>query len=61
MAIESIVRRINGLPPGQHTDEYRVLLLAILQGMQTVAAKLDNDAGVTDTNYLAVLSAIVIS
>lgn len=43
------------------TDEraIRPLLQALLDGMQALATKLDADATVTDTNYRAVLDAIV--
>jgi hypothetical protein len=36
------------------------LLAAVVDALQAVAAKLDADAGVTDTNYAATVAAIVI-
>lgn len=49
------------LPAKTQTDkDARVLLQALLDGVQMLATKLDNDATVTDTNYRALLDAIVV-
>jgi hypothetical protein len=40
-------------------QELTVLLNAIVDGVRAIAAKLDADATVTDTNYAATLDAIV--
>lgn len=39
--------------------ELRALLVAMLDGVRAVTAKLDADATVTDTNYTATFDAIV--
>lgn len=39
--------------------ELRALLAAMIDGMRAVAAKLDADATVTDTNYAATLDGFV--
>lgn len=59
MPAVSLKQQIVGL--GSHPDEraLRPLIQAILDGVQALATKLDADATVTDTNYRAVLDAIV--
>lgn len=39
--------------------ELRALLAALVDGIQAVCAKLDADAGVTDTNYAATFAGFV--
>ena len=59
MAIESLKTRISALPDQMTAKELRPLLQAIVDSIQAVATKLDNDATVTDTNYAATVAAIV--
>ena len=59
MATESVAVRASKLASGKDQEELRILLAALLAGLQMVTAKLDADAGVTDTNYTALLAAIV--
>lgn len=60
MAIESVKARLAQVKLGDTNDrELRALLVAIVDGLQAVAAKLDADATVTDTNYAATVAAIV--
>ena len=44
---------------GMSKRELREAVGAVLDALQAVAAKLDADTGVNDTNYAAVVSAIV--
>lgn len=60
MAIESVKARVSALPDQMTAKELRPLLVAIVDSLQAVAAKLDADATVTDTNYGATVAAIVI-
>lgn len=53
MAIESIAVRVSKLANGKDQEELRILLTNLLSGLQALTAKLDADAGVTDTNYTA--------
>lgn len=57
MALEKISERVNRLPDGASAQELRILLEALLDGVRAITLKLDADAGVTDTNYTAVLDA----
>lgn len=59
MAIESIKQRVNALPDLGTRQEMQAALAAIVDALQAMAAKLDADAGVTDTNYAATVAAIV--
>ena len=59
MPVESLKTRLSGASTVQAEKDVRVLLQALLDGVQAIAAKLDADGGVTDTNYAAVLAAIV--
>ena len=60
MAIESVKQRVNALAAPGDRQEMTALLAAVVDALQAVAAKLDADAGVTDTNYAATVAAIVI-
>lgn len=59
MPMESIKIRVNALSDPADKQELSAALSAIVDALQAVAAKLDADAGVTDTNYAATVSAIV--
>lgn len=59
MAIESVAVRTGKLANGKDAEELRALLAAVVDALQAVAAKLDADAGVTDTNYGATVAALV--
>jgi hypothetical protein len=59
MAIESVKQRVSALPDQITAKELRPLLEAIVDSIQAVATKLDLDATVTDTNYAAVVAALV--
>jgi hypothetical protein len=60
MAIESLTQRLAATNLDKLTErELRVVLGAMLDALQAVAAKLDADAGVTDTNYAATVATYV--
>lgn len=59
MTIESVTQRVNRLADGGDRQELQFLLAAILTAVKTLAAKLDADATVTDTDYAATVAAIV--
>ena len=60
MAIESIKQRVNALPDLGSRQELQAALGAIVDALQALAAKLDADATVTDTNYAAKVAEFVI-
>lgn len=57
--MEKIAQRINNLSDGREAEELRFLLNAIVDSIEAVAAKLDADATVTDTDYAATVAAII--
>lgn len=59
MTIESVTQRVNRLADGTDRQELYFLLAAIVDAVQALAAKLDADATVTDTDYAATVAAIV--
>lgn len=59
MPVESVREHIANLATGRDREELQLLLGAIVDGLQALAAKLDADAGVTDTNYAATLATFV--
>jgi hypothetical protein len=59
MPAVSAKAQLAAVPGRQEEQALRPLLQALLDGVQALAAKLDADATVTDTNYAAVLAAIV--
>ena len=59
MPLESVRQRANALAVAGDRQEMTALLLAVVDALQAVAAKLDADAGVTDTKYAATVAAIV--
>lgn len=56
---EVISQRINHIDNKRDADELRALLNGIVDGIRVVTAKLDSDAGVTDTNFTAVFDAVI--
>lgn len=60
MPLESVRQRANALAAAGDRQEMTALLLAVVDALQALAAKLDADAGVTDTNYAATVAALVI-
>lgn len=56
MAIESLTQRVAGMTPGRDKEELLTFLAQLVNGLQALAAKLDADVGVTDTNYAATLA-----
>jgi hypothetical protein len=60
MPLEEISKRINALPDLAEARELRFLLNGLVDGIRAVTAKLDADAGVTDTNYTATFDAFII-
>jgi len=58
--IPSLKLALQALPSKDVDAAVRPFLQALLDGVQALATKLDADATVTDTNYRAVLDAIVI-
>jgi len=59
MAIESVKDRLSALSNVKDEAQLRFALGAIVDAIQALATKLDNDATVTDVNYGAVVAAIV--
>jgi hypothetical protein len=59
MPIESVRQRVNAIAAPGDRQELAALLAAVVDALQAVAAKLDADGGVTDTNYAATVAAIV--
>lgn len=60
MPIESVRQRVNALAGPGDRQELAALLAAVVDALQAVAAKLDADGGVTDTNYAATVATFVI-
>lgn len=56
---ELVSQRIGALANGKDADELRFLLNALVDGVRAIAAKLDADATVTDTDYAATLDGYV--
>lgn len=59
MALESVAVRVSKLANGKDAEELRALLGSLIDGLQALTAKLDADAGVTDTNYAATLATYI--
>ena len=60
MPAQSVKERVAALQSNTEQKELRLLLGAIVDALQAVAAKLDADGGVTDTNYGATVAAIIV-
>jgi hypothetical protein len=61
MPIESVSQRLNAANLDRMTEaQLRALLGNLVDAMQAICAKLDADAGVTDTNYNATLATFII-
>lgn len=57
MAVESVTKRVNAMGIGSMSKvQLRALLVNLVDVLQAMAAKLDADAGVTDTNYAALVA-----
>ncbi|MEY3005778.1 MAG: hypothetical protein RI942_120 [Pseudomonadota bacterium] len=56
---ESVNERVNRLADGIDRQELGHLLAAVVNCLQAVGAKLDADAGVTDTDYAATIATYV--
>ena len=56
---ESVKERCNALADGRDAQELRLLIGALVDALQAVTAKLDADAGVTDTDYSATVSNLI--
>jgi hypothetical protein len=59
MPIESVRQRVNAIAAPGDRQELAALLAAVVDALQAVAAKLDADGGVTDTNYAATVATFV--
>lgn len=59
MPQEIIKQRVVDIANGDDREAIRVLLNALVDGIRTLTAKLDADAGVTDTNYTATFDNII--
>lgn len=59
MPIESVKQRVNALPDLGTRQEMQAALAAIVDALQALAAKLDADTGVNDTNYAAKVAEFV--
>ena len=60
MAAQSVKERLATLSVGRDAENLRPLISALVDALQAVAAKLDADAGVTDTNYGTTVSALIV-
>lgn len=60
MAAESVKNRMRVLTNGMDAEQLRALLANLVDGIQALCAKLDADAGVTDTDYAATFATYVI-
>jgi len=56
---ESVKARLNKLSNGADAKEIRLVVAAVVDALQAVAAKLDSDAGVTDTDYAATVAGLI--
>ena len=56
---ESVKQRIAPIPDGLTKQELQALLTALVDGVQAIAAKLDADSGVGDTNYATTLATYI--
>lgn len=56
---ESVKERCNALANGADGEELARLLGAVVDSLQAVAAKLDADGGVTDTDYGTTVSNVI--
>lgn len=56
---ESVKARLAKLSNGADAQELRFVAAAVVDALQAVAAKLDADAGVTDTNYATTVSGLI--
>ncbi len=56
---ESVKERCNALANGADGEELARLLGAVVDSLQAVAAKLDADGGVTDTDYETTVSNVI--
>lgn len=60
MAAESAKQRLNALAiDGRSKEELVILVAKLVDGIQALAAKLDADGTVTDTDYAATFAAYV--
>lgn len=59
MAVESAKARISNIPDGLTKQELAILMANMVDALQAITAKLDLDAGVTDTNYAAILATYI--
>lgn len=57
---ESVAKRIAAAKLDQMSErELRILVAALVDGLQAIMAKLDGDSGVTSTDYAAVFATYV--
>jgi hypothetical protein len=59
MAIESVRQHLNRLADNTDRQELQAVLGSLVDALQAICAKLDADAGVTDTNYAATLATYI--
>lgn len=57
---ESVQTRLSKLSNGADAKEIRLVVAAVVDALQAVAAKLDADAGVTDTNYATTVAGLIV-
>lgn len=60
MPAESVSQRVVNIPDGLTEQELRILLGALVDGLQAIMAKLDADSGVGDTNYAATFATYIV-
>lgn len=53
---ESVAQRTANISDGLTEKELRILLAAMVDGLQAITAKLDADSGTGDTDYAATLA-----
>lgn len=60
MAAESVKERMIGVTDALTKKELQLLVGALVNGLEVIMAKLDADAGITDTNYAATLATYIV-
>lgn len=60
MPAESVKARMGKLSNGADAQEIRFVVAAVVDALQAVAAKLDADDGVTDTNYATTVAGLIV-
>ena len=57
---ESVKQRVGVIPDGLTEQELRILLGALVDGLQAIMAKLDADSGTGDTDYASTFATYIV-